>query len=126
MTNERLKQLLIKCMNWIEYDNDDVANTFEHLGFSAKELTELGFWYVSKKRYYYDVVVSICTETERTDSDVICGGFATKEDAIKYINDNGISEVDYYSRCREDETAYIEIEERDDETGTIVDVTTID
>ena len=124
MTNERIKQLLIKCMNCIEHDNDNVADTFEHLGFSTKELTELGFWYVAKKKYYYDVVVSICTETERTDSDIICGGFATKEDAIKYINDNGISEVYYYYRCREDETAYIEIEERDDETGAIVDIIT--
>ena len=32
MTNERLEQLLIKSMNWIEFDNDDVKNTFEHLG----------------------------------------------------------------------------------------------
>lgn len=126
MTSERLKKLLIECMNWIEHNDDDVANTFELLGFSAKELAELGFWYVVKKRYYYDVVVSICTETERTDSDIICGGFATKEDAIKYIDDNGISEVDYYSRCREDETAYIEIEVRDDSTGAIVNVIAVD
>ena len=96
------------------------------LQISKKELAELGFWYVAKKRYYYDVVVSICTETERTDSDVICGGFATREDAIKYIDDNEISEVDYYSRCRDNETVYIEIEERDDETGAIVDVITVD
>lgn len=48
MTNERLKQLLIKCMDWIETDNDDVADTFEYLGFEPEELKKLGFGYLEK------------------------------------------------------------------------------
>lgn len=76
-------------------------------------------------KYCYDVVASICSETCRTDSHLVCGGFNTKEEAIDYINKNGISEVDYYSRCNDDETAYIEIEEHD-ENGNITDVVTVD
>jgi hypothetical protein len=78
------------------------------------------------KKYYYDVVASICNETSRTDSHLVCGGFKTKGEAINYINKNEISEVDYYKYCNADETAYIEIEERDNKTGDIIDVTTVD
>ena len=46
MTNERLKQLLIKCMDWIEADNCDTLDTLQHLGFNAKEIKELGFGYL--------------------------------------------------------------------------------
>lgn len=46
MTEERLKQLLIKCMNWIETDNYETLNTFENLGFKPDELKELGFKYL--------------------------------------------------------------------------------
>ena len=76
-------------------------------------------------KYYYDVVASICNETCRTDSELICGGFATQEEALSFINANDISEVDYYSRCGDDETAYIEIEEHDD-NGSVTDVVTVD
>lgn len=77
------------------------------------------------KKYYYDVVVSICTETCRTDSDLICGGFATEDDAMDYINIHDISECDYEYRCHDDETAYIEIEEHDAD-GNITNVITVD
>ena len=76
-------------------------------------------------KYYYDVVASICNETCRTDAHLVCGGFNTKDKAIDYINKNEISEVDYYSRCNDDETVYIEIEEHD-ENGNITDVVTVD
>lgn len=52
MTNERLEQLLIKCMEWIETDNDDVKNTFECLGFETEELKELGFGYLNRAEDY--------------------------------------------------------------------------
>ena len=74
---------------------------------------------------YYDVVASICDETCRTDSHLVCGGFNTRNEAVDYINKNEISEVDYYKYCNDDETAYIEIEERD-ENGNITDVITVD
>ena len=78
------------------------------------------------EKYYYDVVASICTETCRTDSYLICGGFDTEEEAMDYINKHNVSEVDYYKHCKDDETAYIEIEERNDEDGSIVCVITVD
>lgn len=76
--------------------------------------------------FYYDVVASICTETCRTDSHLICGGFDTLEEAVEYINEHDISEEDYYKYCRDDETAYIEIERRNKINGTIYDVITVD
>lgn len=69
------------------------------------------------RKWFYDVVASIYTETCRVDSHPICGGFETEEDAMDYINANDISEVDYYKYCRNDETAYIEIEERDEDNN---------
>ena len=39
------------------------------------------------EKYYYDVVVSICTETERVGSDLICGGFKTEDEAMECIED---------------------------------------
>ena len=75
--------------------------------------------------YYYDVVASICTETCRTDSYLICGGFNTLEEAMNYIKAHHVSEVDYECYCKDNETAYIEIEERDDLGGNIVDILTI-
>jgi hypothetical protein len=76
--------------------------------------------------YYYDIVASICTETCRTDSHLICGGFETAEEAIDYINANKISENDYYRYCSDDETVYIEIDVHDALGGNIVDVITVD
>ena len=75
--------------------------------------------------YYYDIVASICTETERADSHLVCGGFDTVEEAVDYINVNKISEVDYYRYCKDNETAYIEIEERDVSSGNLVETITI-
>lgn len=69
------------------------------------------------REWFYDVVASICTETCRTDCHMICSGFKTVEDAMGYINANDISEVDYYKYCRDDETVYIEIEERDEDNN---------
>ena len=74
---------------------------------------------------YYDVVASICNETSRTDSHLICGGFKSSEDAVEYINNNNISEEDYYKYCGKDETAYIEIEEYYG-NGCLVNVITVD
>ena len=51
MTSERLKQLLIKCMDWIEGDHcdrDESYDTFEYLGFNPEELEEFGFGYLIK------------------------------------------------------------------------------
>lgn len=79
-----------------------------------------------KKYRYYDLVASIYNETYRTDCYLICGGFNTREDAVDYINEHDISEIDYYKYCRDDETAYIEIEERDSLSGAICDVITVD
>jgi hypothetical protein len=75
--------------------------------------------------YYYDIVASICTETCRTDSYLICGGFNTEEEAMDYINANNISEVDYYKYCNDDETAYIELETHDAD-GSVIEVVTLD
>ena len=76
-------------------------------------------------KYHYDVVASICTETHRTNSHLVCGGFNTLVDAIDYINRNNVSEVDYYQYCNDDEMVYIEVEEHDD-NGCITDVITVD
>lgn len=46
MTNERLEQLLIKCMDWIETDTRETMDTFHYLGFEPKEVVELGFGYL--------------------------------------------------------------------------------
>lgn len=77
-------------------------------------------------KYQYDVVASICNETRRTDSHLVCGGFNTLVDAIDYINRNNISEEDYYKYCNDDETAYIEIEKYDVKNSCIVEVITVD
>ena len=74
---------------------------------------------------YYDVVASIYDEHCRVDSCLICGGFNTEEEAIEYIDSHNISEVDYYRYCRDDETAYIEIEEHN-EDGAVIGVITVD
>ena len=76
--------------------------------------------------YYYDVVASICSEIQRTNSYLICGGFNTIEEAYKYIKDNNVSSVYYYPYCNDDEMAYIEIEEHDDLGGNIVDIVLVD
>ena len=76
--------------------------------------------------YCYDIVASICNETYRTDSHLICGGFNTEEEAIDYINKHNISESDYYSYCKDDETAYIEIEVRSNLDGSICGIILVD
>ena len=87
------------------------------------EYCHKGFELVEK--YYYDIVASICTEICRTDSHLVCGGFKTEEDAVDYINKYNVSEVDYYKYCKDDETAYIEIEVRDN-NSSIIEVITVD
>ena len=77
-------------------------------------------------KYQYDVVASICNETRRTDSHLVCGGFNSVEEAVDYINANNVSEVDYYKYCNNDETAYIEIEKYDVKNSCIVEVITVD
>lgn len=74
---------------------------------------------------YYDIVASICDEYRRTDSRLVCGGFKTVEEAVKYINEHDVSEEDYYWLCNEGETAYIEIE-RHNADGSIGDIITVD
>lgn len=74
---------------------------------------------------YYDIVASICDEYSRTYSHLICGGFKTEKEAINYINAHNISEVQYYCFCKEDETAYIEIE-RHNADGSIGDIIMVD
>lgn len=54
ISKERLEQLLIKCMDWIEIDNDDTAETFYCLGFDPKEIEELGFGYLNKFEEDYE------------------------------------------------------------------------
>ena len=73
---------------------------------------------------YYDVVVSICTETDRVDSYLICGGFNTEEEAIDYINTHDVSESDYYRYCEDDEVVYVNIEEHDDDGSLIMIIET--
>ena len=75
--------------------------------------------------YYYDIVASICGETCRTDSRLVCGGFNSVEEAVDYINAHDIQEEDYYWLCGEGETAYIEIE-RHNADGSIGDIITVD
>lgn len=79
-----------------------------------------------EKYHYYDLVASICTETYRTDSHLIFGGFKTGKEAMDYINKHNVSEEDYYKYCKDNETVYIEIEEHDSLSGAIVDVITVD
>lgn len=76
--------------------------------------------------YYYDVVASICTETCRNYSDLICGGFNTEEEARDYIETHDISEVDYEYLCSDDETVYIDIEKRSIVDGSLVYIIDID
>ena len=76
--------------------------------------------------YYYDVVASVCDEFRRTDSHLIYGGFTSVEEAMAYINEHDVSEENYYKYCKDDETAYIEIERRNDIDGSISDVITVD
>lgn len=76
------------------------------------------------KTHYYDIVASICTETHRVDDILICGGFETVQKAMDFIDKYNVSETDYYHRCKDNETVYIEIEEHG-KNGTIIDVITI-
>ena len=75
--------------------------------------------------YTYAVVASIYNESCRTKSFLICDGFNTQEEALEYINTHGVYEDDYYWQCKDDEAAYIEIEERNTFNG-FVSVVTLD
>ena len=65
---------------------------------------------------YYDVVVSIYESEKcntRTDSELICGGFETEEEAEEYVRNNEINEYKYtYS---DEDYPVIEIEEHNDD-----------
>ena len=65
---------------------------------------------------YYDVVVSIYESEKcntRTDSELVCGGFETEEEAEEYIRNNEINEYKYtYS---DEDYPVIEIEEHNDD-----------
>lgn len=75
---------------------------------------------------YYDVVVSIYESEKcntRTDSELICGGFETEDEAEEYIRNNEINEYKYtYS---DEDYPVIEIEEHNND-GSITSVITID
>lgn len=79
----------------------------------------------SGEEYRFVVVASICSESLRTESYLVFDGFKTEEEAMDYINEHNVSEVDYYKYCRDDETAYIEIEMRDNDSN-IIEVITVD
>lgn len=100
-----------------DYLSDETG--FCHCGFELIDMEDLSM-------YYYDVVASICNETCRRDSHLICGGFDSEEEAMDYINEYDISEEDYYRFCNEGETVYIEIEVRNSLDGTICEVITVD
>lgn len=76
--------------------------------------------------YYYNVVASICDEICRTDSYLVCGGFCSEEEAMNYINENDVSEGDYYKYCKDNEVVYIEIEKRRSFDGSIIGTTLVD
>ena len=65
---------------------------------------------------YYDVVVSIYESEKcntRTDSELVCGGFETEEEAEEYVRNNEINEYKYtYS---DEDYPVIEIEEHNDD-----------
>ena len=104
MTNERVKQLLIKCMNWIEYDNDDAKNTFEILGISPAELKQLGFGYLAENSLdsiANDILIELenCGFDDVTDSS---GYFAIRE-----FSDGGDRCVDVYKSTSDGKPHYV-------------------
>ncbi len=51
MTEKRMKELLVNCIKYIKYDNDDtVSQLHEICGFTDQELCELGFDYLAEIR----------------------------------------------------------------------------
>lgn len=74
---------------------------------------------------YYDVVVGIYENEKcntRTDSELICDGFETKDEAEEYIKNNEINEYKYtYS---DEDYPVIEIEEHN-EDGSLKSIITI-
>lgn len=71
------------------------------------------------RKWFYDVVVSIYTETCRTECFPIYGGFETEEEALNRINNDNILEADFREYCSENETAELEIEIRDEDNNLI-------
>lgn len=104
MTNERLEQLLIKCMDWIDCDNDETKSTFEHLGFEPEELEELGFGYLvenSLDSVANDIVMELehCGFDDVTDS----SGYFT----IKEFSDGAERCVDVYKSTNDGNPHYV-------------------
>ena len=104
MTNERLEQLLIKSMNWIEFDNDDVKNTFEHLGFKPEELEELGFGYLAENgidAIANDIVVEL--EHRGFDDITDSSGYFT----IREFSDGSERCVDVHKSTNDGKSHYV-------------------
>ena len=104
MTNERLEQLLIKCMDWIEFDNDEALNTFECLGFNSYELEELGFGYLVKNSLdsiANDIVMELeyCEFDDGTDS----SGYFT----VRAFPDGTERSVDVYKSTNDGKPHYV-------------------
>lgn len=77
---------------------------------------------------YYDVVCSVYKESKngtdyRIDSHLLCGGFATDDDAMVYLNTHDFTEYD--DTGKDDLYTCIEIEEHN-EDGSVARVITVD
>ena len=46
MSYHKMKRALVNCLNWIEEDNLDTLDTFEHLGLDDDDIEYLGFGYL--------------------------------------------------------------------------------
>ena len=97
MTKERLDQLLIKCMDWIECDNCDTLDTFQHLGFKAKEIKELGFGYLIKTDNII-VIEAVKRALEKYDAsnvDVILDEESNKLNVVYHSRNNSFDIESY-------------------------------
>lgn len=46
MSYHKMKRALVNCLNWIEEDNLDTLDTFEHIGLDDDDIEYLGFGYL--------------------------------------------------------------------------------
>ena len=46
MSYSKMKRALVNCLNWIEEDNLDTLDTFEHVGLDDDDIEYLGFGYL--------------------------------------------------------------------------------
>ena len=56
MSYHKMRRALVNCLNWIEEDNLDTLDTFEHLGLDDDDIEYLGFGYLidTKEKEEYD------------------------------------------------------------------------